>query len=73
MHVTSNGTEASRERVAVAILAAGHGTRMKSDIPKHLHTVGGTAVVERVIRAGMAISPDFTRVSRVSIGCGVTE
>ncbi len=56
--VTSNVTEASREKVAVAVLAAGHGTRMKSAAPKHLHTVGGTPVVERVIRAGLAIAPD---------------
>ncbi|MGC4193315.1 MAG: bifunctional UDP-N-acetylglucosamine diphosphorylase/glucosamine-1-phosphate N-acetyltransferase GlmU [Thermomicrobiales bacterium] len=44
--------------VAVAVLAAGHGTRMKSSIPKHLHPVGGVPIVERVIRAGLAVSPD---------------
>ena len=45
-------------RIAVAILAAGHGTRMKSATPKHLHMVAGVPIVERVIRAGLAIEPD---------------
>ena len=35
--------------VAVAILAAGRGTRMKSDLPKVLHTLGGRSLVERVL------------------------
>ncbi|MEN9273893.1 MAG: bifunctional UDP-N-acetylglucosamine diphosphorylase/glucosamine-1-phosphate N-acetyltransferase GlmU [Gloeomargarita sp. DG02_4_bins_56] len=36
--------------VAVAILAAGKGTRMKSDLPKVLHPVAGKPMLERVIR-----------------------
>lgn len=44
--------------MAVAILAAGHGTRMNSGMPKHLHHVAGVPIVERVIRAGLAIDPD---------------
>ena len=39
--------------VVVAVLAAGHGTRMRSDTPKHLHRVAGVPIVERVIRAGI--------------------
>lgn len=35
--------------VAVAILAAGRGTRMKSDLPKVLHTLAGKSLVERVL------------------------
>ena len=35
--------------VAVAILAAGKGTRMKSDLPKVLHLLGGRSLVERVL------------------------
>lgn len=35
--------------VAVAILAAGRGTRMKSDLPKVLHTIAGKSLVERVL------------------------
>lgn len=47
-------------RVAVAVLAAGHGTRMRSDTPKHLHAVAGVPIVERVIRAGLEVQPDDT-------------
>jgi bifunctional UDP-N-acetylglucosamine pyrophosphorylase / glucosamine-1-phosphate N-acetyltransferase len=35
--------------VAVAILAAGRGTRMKSDLPKVLHRLGGQTLVEWVL------------------------
>jgi bifunctional UDP-N-acetylglucosamine pyrophosphorylase/glucosamine-1-phosphate N-acetyltransferase len=44
---------AARPDVAVAVLAAGHGTRMRSETPKHLHRVAGMPIVERVIRAGI--------------------
>lgn len=44
--------------VAVAVLAAGNSTRFRSDKPKHLALVGGIPIVERVIRAGLAIEPD---------------
>ena len=44
--------------VTVAVLAAGLGTRMKSPVPKHLQRVAGVPVVERVLRAGLAINPD---------------
>ncbi len=56
--MTSDPTQPALDTVAVAVLAAGYGTRMKSVTPKHLHTVGGTPVVERVIRAGLAVQPD---------------
>ncbi|MDB9356147.1 NTP transferase domain-containing protein, partial [Nodularia spumigena CS-587/03] len=32
--------------VVVAILAAGRGTRMKSHLPKVLHSLGGRSLVE---------------------------
>lgn len=35
--------------VAVAVLAAGRGTRMKSDLPKVLHKLGGKSLVEWVL------------------------
>lgn len=41
----------------MAVLAAGHGTRMRSATPKHLHPVGGIPIVQRVIQAGLAIDP----------------
>ncbi|MCW6036778.1 bifunctional UDP-N-acetylglucosamine diphosphorylase/glucosamine-1-phosphate N-acetyltransferase GlmU [Spirulina subsalsa FACHB-351] len=37
--------------VAVAILAAGRGTRMKSDLPKVLHRLGSKTLVERVLQS----------------------
>lgn len=43
--------------VAVAILAAGRGTRMKSSLPKVLHTLGGRSLVARVLHSCMSISP----------------
>lgn len=44
--------------VAVAILAAGKGTRMKSDLPKVLHPLGGRSLVERVIESCALIKPE---------------
>lgn len=46
--------------VTVAVLAAGNGTRMRSDIPKHLHHVAGVPIVERVIRAGLGAGASET-------------
>ncbi len=43
--------------VAVAILAAGRGTRMKSSLPKVLHSLGGRSLVERVLQSLTSISP----------------
>lgn len=43
--------------VAVAILAAGRGTRMKSDLPKVLHQLGGRSLVERVLDNADLIDP----------------
>lgn len=37
--------------VAVAILAAGRGTRMKSDLPKVLHQLGGKSLVQRTLES----------------------
>ena len=44
--------------VAVAILAAGKGTRMKSDLPKVLHLLGGRALVERVLMGCADLQPE---------------
>ncbi len=43
--------------VAVAILAAGRGTRMKSDLPKVLHQLGSSTLVERVLESCVSIQP----------------
>lgn len=57
-------SDSSRESIsiAVAVLAAGHGTRMNSDVPKHVHPVGGVPIVKRIIRAAQAIDPDHIAV-----------
>lgn len=43
--------------VAVAILAAGRGTRMKSDLPKVLHSLGGRTLIERILQTALEIDP----------------
>src|SRR5262245_1048856 len=45
------------DTVAVAILAAGQGTRFKSKQAKVLHAAGGRPLVSHVIRAAEEISP----------------
>ncbi|WP_375472012.1 bifunctional UDP-N-acetylglucosamine diphosphorylase/glucosamine-1-phosphate N-acetyltransferase GlmU [uncultured Nostoc sp.] len=43
--------------VVVAILAAGRGTRMKSRLPKVLHSLGGRSLIERVLECVEPLSP----------------
>ena len=43
--------------VVVAILAAGRGTRMKSRLPKVLHSLGGRSLIERVLESVEPLSP----------------
>ena len=43
--------------VAVAILAAGRGTRMKSQLPNVLHPLGGSSLVERVLTCADSVQP----------------
>jgi bifunctional UDP-N-acetylglucosamine pyrophosphorylase/glucosamine-1-phosphate N-acetyltransferase len=44
-------------RIAVAIMAAGKGTRLKSQLPKVLHEVGGMPLLEHVIRTATRLLP----------------
>ena len=46
------------QKLACIILAAGKGTRMKSDMPKPLHQVAGQSMVKHVIDAASALSPE---------------
>ena len=46
----------------IVILAAGKGTRMKSELPKVLHAVGGAPMVSHVLRATNALGPASTTV-----------
>ena len=41
----------------VVVLAAGKGTRMKSQLPKVLHEIGGLTIIERVLRTAAGLFP----------------
>ncbi|WDI30030.1 bifunctional UDP-N-acetylglucosamine diphosphorylase/glucosamine-1-phosphate N-acetyltransferase GlmU [Hyphococcus flavus] len=43
--------------IAAIILAAGHGTRMKSSLPKVMHEIGGRAMIAHVIDATDELKP----------------
>jgi bifunctional UDP-N-acetylglucosamine pyrophosphorylase/glucosamine-1-phosphate N-acetyltransferase len=47
----------SAPRIAVAIMAAGKGTRLKSHLPKVLHEVGGKPLLAHVIAAATSVVP----------------
>jgi bifunctional UDP-N-acetylglucosamine pyrophosphorylase/glucosamine-1-phosphate N-acetyltransferase len=49
-------------KLEIVILAAGQGTRMKSRLPKVLHTVGGKPLLEHVINTAQALQPDALHV-----------
>jgi len=49
-------SQPSLPRVAIAIMAAGKGTRLRSKIPKVLHEVGGKPLLEHVIRAALHVA-----------------
>ncbi|MGN8551064.1 UNVERIFIED_CONTAM: bifunctional UDP-N-acetylglucosamine diphosphorylase/glucosamine-1-phosphate N-acetyltransferase GlmU [Microbacterium sp. SLM126] len=49
-------------RLAVIVLAAGQGTRMRSSLPKVLHRIGGRSLVGHVIDTALALSPDTVAV-----------
>jgi bifunctional UDP-N-acetylglucosamine pyrophosphorylase/glucosamine-1-phosphate N-acetyltransferase len=51
-------TDTKRPPLAVVILAAGLGTRMKSDLPKVLHGVCGRPMLSYVIDAALSVSPE---------------
>ncbi len=43
---------------AVIVLAAGEGTRMKSSVPKVLHSIGGRTLVAHALAAARTLEPD---------------
>ena len=56
----SASAEESKRSLAVVVLAAGMGTRMKSNKPKVLHTICGKPMISWVSEAIQAVSPDRT-------------
>ena len=53
----SKTSVASAPLIAVAIMAAGKGTRLKSQLPKVLHEVGGKPLLAHVIAAATRVVP----------------
>ncbi|MBW9121034.1 bifunctional UDP-N-acetylglucosamine diphosphorylase/glucosamine-1-phosphate N-acetyltransferase GlmU [Microbacterium trichothecenolyticum] len=52
-------TDTTRDNaLAVIVLAAGQGTRMKSSVPKVLHRIGGRPLVGHVLDTAIALEPD---------------
>ena len=45
--------------LAIAILAAGKGTRMKSKLPKVLHPLAGKSLIERVLSCTQGLKPNL--------------
>jgi bifunctional UDP-N-acetylglucosamine pyrophosphorylase/glucosamine-1-phosphate N-acetyltransferase len=43
--------------IHIVVLAAGKGTRMKSDLPKVLHRAAGLPLIDHVLRAAGSVSP----------------
>src|SRR5580704_15758090 len=52
-----NALAMSNHDVAVLILAAGKGTRLKSSLAKVLHAAGGRPLIEHVVRTCVGVSP----------------
>jgi len=48
----------SKNSLAVIILAAGKGTRMKSDLPKVMHKVAGRPIINWVVERAEALEPE---------------
>lgn len=48
----------AKQAVAVVVLAAGQGTRMKSRLPKVLHPVAGQPMLLHVLEAAAGLAPD---------------
>ena len=44
--------------LAIAILAAGKGTRMKSNLPKVLHHLAGKSLIDRVLSCTQRLRPN---------------
>src|SRR5690348_8809982 len=79
--VCSKPTPGNNGRFAVAIMAAGKGTRLKSRYPKVLHHVGGKSLLAHVVAAATHVCPakdvyaiighDAERVKETMAGSGI--
>lgn len=57
----------------VIILAAGKGTRMRSNIPKVLHQVGGKSMLQRVVETAFSLQPNAIHIVTGHASALVTE
>jgi len=57
MKPTRNRSAKPGARTAIAIMAAGKGTRLKSKHPKVLHEVGGKPLLAHVVEAALRVVP----------------
>jgi bifunctional UDP-N-acetylglucosamine pyrophosphorylase / glucosamine-1-phosphate N-acetyltransferase len=54
---TKSKPSSQRPRIAIAIMAAGKGTRLKSKYPKVLHEIGGKPILAHVISTAAKVVP----------------
>ncbi len=53
-------TRGSMSNIAIIVLAAGKGTRMKSSVPKVLHRAAGRSLLSHVLHAAKGLKPQKT-------------
>ena len=58
-------------RFAIVILAAGHGTRMKSALPKVMHVAAGRTLIGHVLAAAAKLKPERAIVVRATTDRGI--
>jgi bifunctional UDP-N-acetylglucosamine pyrophosphorylase/glucosamine-1-phosphate N-acetyltransferase len=56
--MTATDIQTSSETISVIVLAAGAGTRMKSEKPKIMHEIGGRSMVAHALRAAEGLNPE---------------
>ena len=81
VQATSSSVPRANNKFAVAILAAGKGTRLRSRYPKVLHHVGGKSLLAHVVAAATRLRPakdvyaiighDAERVKEAMAGSGI--
>ena len=81
VQATSSSVPRANNKFAVAILAAGKGTRLRSRYPKVLHHVGGKSLLSHVVAAATRLCPakdvyaiighDAERVKEAMAGSGI--
>ena len=57
---TLNNGSVVPDDIHVVVLAAGKGTRMKSQVPKVLHRINGSSLIERVLQTAAQLAPAST-------------